>query len=405
MVRRAPLFLVYRVPMGRFEINLWCYPWDLVDEGVDRVLDRLRGEAGVSGISVATHYHGVDQLRPHAGVSPRRFRSAGGAQFQPDAGAYVATRYRPAVAEWLRKSDPLAAIGEACTKRDLLLRAWHVCMHGAAAVERYPAGAVKDAFGEVNPSWLCPSNLDVRELLRAMVADLSGRYPFDSIELEQVGFPNDLHSHAHPKTGFPCGEAGDWLRSLCFCESCRQMASRDGVDTEAAAAAARRHLERIFATGEPLHVGPADLAADEPTLIGYVDWRCRQVTSLVQLVRSSCRCRLVVHRDGNRVWAGADYAAIASHCDALMPICYGDDPGGLEAAVAEAAAEVGGVDRVEVGLSACTPPCADSAALVASVKKVVELGVRSVNIYHYGLIPERRLEWIRQASRYARREA
>jgi len=33
------------------------------------------------------------------------------------------------------------------------------------------------------------------------------------------------------------------------------------------------------------------------------------------------------------------------------------------------------------------------------------LGVRSVNLYQYGLIPEGRLEWIRQASRYARREA
>jgi len=62
------------------------------------------------------------------------------------------------------------------------------------------------------------------------------------------------------------------------------------------------------------------------------------------------------------------------------------------------------VDRVELGLSACSPPLADSAGLVAVVKRAVELGVRSVNVYHYGLIPEHRLEWVRLASRYARRE-
>mgnify|MGYP005863561923 CR=1 FL=1 len=89
--------------MSSFEINLWCYPWDLVDEGIDRVLDRLQGEAGVTGVSVATHYHAVDQLRPHGSVAPRRFRSAGGAQFQPEAAAYAATRYRPVVAQWLRR--------------------------------------------------------------------------------------------------------------------------------------------------------------------------------------------------------------------------------------------------------------------------------------------------------------
>ena len=148
-----------------------------------------------------------------------------------------------------------------------------------------------------------------------------------------------------------------------------------------------------------------DLLAEEPVLAAFADWRCRQVTSLVQLVRSTCRCRLVIHHDGDRFWAGADYAAIAAHCDAVLALFYESEPARLEAIVEQAAGEVGGAERVELGLSACTPPCADSASLVAVVKKAVELGIRSVNVYHYGLIPLRRLEWIRRASRYARREA
>ncbi|HSW46645.1 MAG TPA: hypothetical protein VLM89_13865, partial [Phycisphaerae bacterium] len=388
--------------MSGFQINLWCWPWDLVDEGVDHALDRLQGEAGLTGVSVAVHYHDVDHLRPHAGVSPRRFRSIGGAQFQPDAAAYAATRYRPVVADWVRKSNPLAAVAEACARRGLTLRAWLVGLHSPATVERFPAGAIKDLFGDLEPTWLCPSNLDVRELLRAMTADLTEHYPLEAVELEAVTFPPRPIPGFRRQAGFDSGSTGLWLRSLCFCESCRQMASRDRVDVAAAAAGVRRRLENLFASGEPLNTPVEDLLNDEPALAAYADWRCRQVTSLIELVRSSCRCRLVVHRGGDRWWAGADYAAIAAHCDALMPLYYEAAPAGLAAVVEQAAGEVDGPDRVEIGLSACTPPCPDSASLVALVREAARLGVRSVNIYQYGLLPEKRLEWIRQASRYAR---
>jgi len=33
-----------------FQTTLWCYLWDLVDEGIDEVLDRLKGQAGVTAI-------------------------------------------------------------------------------------------------------------------------------------------------------------------------------------------------------------------------------------------------------------------------------------------------------------------------------------------------------------------
>src|SRR5690349_13438156 len=102
-----------------FHISMNCYPWDLVDEGIDAVLDRLKGEAGVTGISVPFSCGPIVQLRPHAGVSPRTFRSRGGVQFQPEASHYTGTRIRPVVADWLRKSNPLAAIAEACAKRGL----------------------------------------------------------------------------------------------------------------------------------------------------------------------------------------------------------------------------------------------------------------------------------------------
>ena len=93
-----------------FQTNLWCYLWDLVDEGIDPVLDRLQGEAGATGVSVATCYHSVDQLRPHPGISPRTFRSAGGAQFQPASDRYAATRIRLSVPQVLAVLGAMVAM-------------------------------------------------------------------------------------------------------------------------------------------------------------------------------------------------------------------------------------------------------------------------------------------------------
>src|SRR5690606_2405053 len=67
-----------------FQTNLSSYLWDLVDEGIDEALDRIQGQTGVTGLAVDVHCPPVQQIRPHAGVAPRTFRTHGGAQFQPD---------------------------------------------------------------------------------------------------------------------------------------------------------------------------------------------------------------------------------------------------------------------------------------------------------------------------------
>ena len=389
-----------------FQTNLWCYLWDLVDEGVDDVLDRLKGEAGATGISVATSYHSVDQLRPHAGVKPRTFRSPGGAQFQPHAAAYAGTRMRPVVATWLKKSNPLATVADACAKRGLKLRGWTVCCHSSVTVGRHADCSVKDVLGDPYPTWLCPINPDVREYLRAMVEDLTEHYHFDTIELERPSFDAHPHSHAHHKIGFALGEVGRWLYNLCFCESCRQAAKRNGVDAEAAARSAKVTLERLFTDGTPIGQPLDEFVANDPMLRAYVDWRCEQVTSLVRSIKQSCRGRVVVHRAGERYQAATDWPAIAGVCDGLLRNCpYPDRQGVMEAVVREVFDDTSDMAGVELGFNACTPPCPDSETFVGAVSHAARLGVRSVNVYNYGMLPLNRMDWIRRASRYAQREA
>jgi hypothetical protein len=384
---------------------MFCFLWDMVEEGIDEVLDRLQGEAGMSGVSVTTQYPNVDQLRPHMPGGSARFRSKGGAQFHFDRGGYASTRLRPVTAAWLGKANPLARVGEACRARNMAFRAWHVCCHNPAMAARYPEHAVKDIFGAPDPMWLCPANLEVREWVRCTVEDITAHYPFEAVELEAACFPTRCTGGADAKVGVALGEVDQWLLGLCFCESCRQMAARDGLDMTAIADLVRGHVERLFETAEPA-TGPLEaFVADRPLLGDYARWRCGQVADLLKTIRSSCPVRLVVHRRGDRFRGGNDFGVLASHYDAVMPLFYESNWERMAARVAQARREAGASDRVELALSACQPPCESSATLTAGMKRATDLGIRSVNVYNYGLMPLSRLDWVSHASRYARREA
>ena len=50
-----------------FQTLVSCYLWDLVDEGIEEVLDRLQGEAGATGVGVGVCCPRTAVLRPHRG--------------------------------------------------------------------------------------------------------------------------------------------------------------------------------------------------------------------------------------------------------------------------------------------------------------------------------------------------
>ncbi len=48
---------------------MFAFPSDIVDEGYDVALDRIRNRAGVSGLTLAALYHAARDIFPH---NPRR---------------------------------------------------------------------------------------------------------------------------------------------------------------------------------------------------------------------------------------------------------------------------------------------------------------------------------------------
>ena len=134
---------------------LTAYPWDLIDEGVDAVLDRLHGEVGISGVSVWVASPPVVQLRVRD-VGPRVVRSRGGLFFHPDEQPYAATRCKPIVSGWVKGRHPLTRIAEACAERAMDLRVIVSAAMTGRLAQRHAEMACKNVFGCVPGQSGCP---------------------------------------------------------------------------------------------------------------------------------------------------------------------------------------------------------------------------------------------------------
>jgi hypothetical protein len=389
-----------------FETYLDCFLWDLVDEGIDTVLDRIKGEIGVKGIVVPVHHSGVQQFRPHAGVSPRTFQSKGGAEFQPDSSRYAATRIRPVVDDWLRKSNPFKTVVQACKDRGLKIGAAIRACAASPIARQYEHAAVRDVWGD-RDDWLCPVNPDVQEYVRSLLTDLSENYPIDSVVLNFLGYGytsgGTMWSHTNEHQGFSLGPVETWLRSICFCESCRQLAKRDGVDVDRAARVVTEALESACDSGERLKDTLSSFAQDHAELNALLEWRMGQLHAWIGTLKTSCQCELVmgVHQEPLR--SGLDVRKLADYHDAVLCSTRQTDPKEVESSI-RWSSDVWSPDRVcvRVGAGAC---CADSGSLVAAVSLAAKSGCRAVHIADYGSIPQARLDWVRQAVRFAHREA
>ncbi len=393
-----------------FSATMWVYPWDLLDEEVDPVLDRIQ-EIGATGISVATLYHSIEHLRVHKAMSgkKRAYQHQAAAYFQPDTSKYAKTRLKPTVAEWLKTRNPLTRFAEECRSRDLALRSWTVCSHNSEMVRRLPGTAIKTVFGDVNPTWMCPVNQEVREYLRAVVEDLSTNYPFDTIELESPAFDAGRHYHTHIKVGLASGPVEDFLLGLCFCESCRRGADEAGIDVDELARLVTTELEQWMENLAPSDEPIDDLIRRIPPLRKFLTWRNEQMSETIRKIKSTCACQLMVYAGKDTLRSALDLADLRDDVDAALTACYSKDaevaPEAIDEAVDWMSKGMGGTDRLSIGLMTYPPAARSSQALSRCVHRVAELGVPSVHLYHYGIMPDPCLTWCKQALRKPRREA
>ncbi len=202
-----------------FDCHIYCYPWDLLDEGLDEVLDRLHDQVGATGLTLVAVGDEEEQFRPHQSAEPRIYRTAGGVYFQPNEQYYQATRLKPPLWDQHRKMDVLAKISEGCASRQLDLRLNVSLFLSRRLVAKHSEVACKNAYGLSTTAAMCVINPDVQQYLVSLLRDLSDYDDVSAIVLEDVERPSATDSGPYVQAMAMFDTDVTDILSICICES------------------------------------------------------------------------------------------------------------------------------------------------------------------------------------------
>lgn len=357
------------------------------------VLDRLQGEFGLGGLSIWVAGAPRFVVRPESS-SARVSRTSGGLFAGCDELHFTATRIKPVLAdggEFRRNFERLCG---QIRSRGMELRCLVAASSLGRAAERNPAMATKNLFGATSQRALCLLNPDTEAFFTALMHDLGARPEVGGVVLRDVNV--SWQEAFDTELGAPVvlGESSRRLLSLCFCESCRQRAARDGVDADAACRSALTCVERFldgFGAAEPPWDG---VVAEHSPLSTWLDWQRGRLAEIVRRWREAFR---------------GEFLVVADRPDSRAPIALGPDgaepwtwiwpPEHYQNAGEKSAGEVSG----ECCIDLVARKSQWTQHIVALVAGVVEHGARCVTFEAPTFPNEAGLDAVRQAIRFARR--
>lgn len=376
-------------------VALWAYPWDLVDEGVETVADRLAA-VGASEVSVATNYHALQAFLPH---NPRRrtFFARSSAYFQPrrDYG-----RLRPIPNETMGEADWIETIDAGLAETSLDFNSWTVGCHNSRLGMAHPDLTLETAHGDSLVFGLCPSQAAVQNYLVDLVAEIDARFAVHRIELETFDYfyGTGFRWH-HEKYHTRLGQLGEFLFGLCFCDACRATASAQGVDVDVARETVREAVDAIAAqSGAPDGSLEAWLEAN-PTVAAYVEARTGTLTDLFERLNRAVDADIGYYVglfDAERSWMhGADLAALEPHVDYYVVTSHESSRSAVLDDVAAVRAQTSA--PVHAGILPGHPAVHSGATVSDIVAGLADADVERVAFYNYGLLPDRAFDWIEAA--------
>lgn len=220
--------------------SIFIYAWDLLDEGIEVTLHKLKG-LGVNGIVVTAAYHSGKFYLPH---NPNRkiyyhthssvyytVNTAKYGQLLPRTGDAF-EQYRIAAERTGTAGDLMASICHHAKVLQMEVYAWVVGFHNSYLGEAFPEFTVHNAFGESYRHALCPAHEETQQYVKAILSDLAEGYEIDGIVLESFDYPGMLHGDHHELVGSSRKGELEQLLGLCFCERCMAKARSAGMDAE-----------------------------------------------------------------------------------------------------------------------------------------------------------------------------
>jgi len=387
-------------------LSMWTYPWDIQDQGIDGTFADLRDRAGLNTISLATSYHAGRFLQPRSPEQKAYFPEDGTVYFEPDAQLWSDKEIRPLVAQnVLERGDMLKALVDEREKGGMKVSCWTVCLHNTRLGMLHPAHVTRNAFGDANFYNLCPSSPAARDYVVTLVRDVTTHYKPDMLELESPNFMGFAHEYHHEKDGVGMNDEDDFILSVCFCDHCTARATTAGINAAGARQTVRKFIAEMCEREIPQKQFPdfpaagIDAFLEWPDLHAYLSWRTEPVTSLIEEIRAKAdpatKIVLIDLKDG---WlGGVDLEAVGKICDGAILCCYFMEPDAVDALMKAGRAALGPDKYLGAGYRVFYPEVRSAAELAARARAAIEAGADGINFYNYGLIPAKRLDWVRAA--------
>lgn len=376
------------------DAGLYTYAWDLEAEGYDRAAGRI-ANAGFTAVNLATSYHAGKFILPHNPRHKVYFAEDGALYFQPDLSKYG--RIQPRVSSFVSADgSPVSRLEEVAARHGLTSVAWTVCLHNSWLGERYPETTMHTAFGDPLIHSLSPAHPDVREYLLAMIEDLVSRHEVASIELESPGYMGFTHGYHHEIFGVEVDPVQETLLGVSFNPVEIAGATGAGIDVEGLRKRVAGLIDGCWNEGVALQVESqpsADVQAlfDDAEFTAYRAWLHSQVVSLSGEIRN------VIGRTSPatdiRHFAAMNIGDPESGVDGELMRTGDAVLAGYAATPEGAQARVNALDAVGRPvwgmIRAIAPEVVDPEAIAPLVEAWREAGVAGIDVYNYGLMPER----------------
>lgn len=334
------------------EIVASLYPWDLLDEGLDAILDVLERDALVNSTYLVALMH--DEKRPLTDFyyphNPRRkvyWTEDSRAYWTPNPDAYKESRIKPRLSDnpELQNRDWLQELVAGSRARGMTVGAElsHTWVDKERAHAELADCVQRDIFGQPFEQHICFNHPDVQAYGLALYTDLAAHYDLDFIQTCVIGF------HSGRRQPWTSGSESEVQRLAgvvlggCFCEHCRAAAEKRNIDWNAMIARLRWFADGFDGTNHKQafemrllsssSVTATALLAEIPELYTFLKFRVdtltefyRKIYTTVHAVKPSIDVRLN-HFAHYPELMGLDLRSVGQVMDSVRSSDYAEQSG------------------------------------------------------------------------------
>jgi len=338
------------------EISASLYPWDLADEGIERILDNLQEMAGCNSVYLIALMHLekrplTDFFYPHNPVRKTYFVEDSRAYWRPDLRFYDKTPIKPRTSDrdFLKGTDWLSVLIDAARKRGLKTGAElsHTFVDSERASGELAHCMQHDIRGGRLGKLICFHHPDAREYAASLFVELASRYDLDYLQTCVIPFSGGHSPHG---SSHPAGRLIGTVLGGCFCEHCAKAAGGLGLDLEKVRsdllplADALKHptLEQSHEIQLLLASNTTQTAIllENPSLFDWLRFRRDSLTAFfrelherVHAAKADVDLRLNAFITSDQELSGLDLRSLKPHLDSIRSSDYSEqsgDPSRLE---------------------------------------------------------------------------